>query len=283
MQHVRIFIFSLLFVVGLSSTAFGSDKEPNETYDRVIKARTLRCAYTTYPTFVEKDPNTGQFSGLFYDLVNEVGRQLGIKIEWTEEVGTDAIFEGFKTGRYDAVCPGYFAAPSRTWGGDFTKPLVFIPFELWVRASETRFKTFDDLNNPKVTIATLDGEMSQIATNETFPLATQKSLPGLTPATDRFVMVSTGKADATPMEAAIGAEYMKNNPGKIMRFGTKPGRVGGSTSIIPHDEFKLKEMLDTAIDTMLWTGALERIIGKHQKYPGTMLLPALPYQPESGH
>jgi polar amino acid transport system substrate-binding protein len=280
-QHVRKLFFFLIVVSLLSPVALASDRQANEVYDRVVKTHTLHCAYTTYPTFVEKDPNTGAFSGMFYDLVNEVGRQLGIKVEWTEEVGSDAIFEGFKTGRYDAVCPGYFAAPSRTWGGDFTKPIVFIPFDMWVRAGEKRFKSFDDFNNQRVTVATLDGEMSQIATNESFPLATQKSLSGLTPATDRFVMVATGKADATPMEAAIGAEYMKNNPGKIMPFGTKPIRLGGSTIIIPHDEFKLKEMLDTAIDSMLWTGAIERIIRKHEKYPGTMMLPAQPYQPES--
>jgi len=268
-------IIALLLLIPLAAQA--AEKEPS-TFDRVVKTRTLRCAYTIYPSFIEKDPNTGKFSGMFYDLVEEAGRQLGLKIEWTEEVGSDAIMTGLGT-RYDAVCAGYFAAPTRAWGGDFTKPLVFIPFHLWVRDKESRFKSLDDLNKESVSFATLDGEMSQIATTESFPKAKQKSLPGLTPATDRFEMVATNKVDATLMEGAIGAEYMAHNPGKIKQFGDRPVRLGGSTIIIPHNEFALKQMLDTAIDSMLWTGTIERIIKKNEEYPGTMLVPAPPYQP----
>lgn len=269
---------NLLLAVLLLCFAFPAcAAEKDSTYDRVAKTRTLRCAYTIYPTFVEKDPNTGKFSGMFYDLTEEIGKQLGLKIDWAEEVGSDVMMQGLGT-RYDAVCAGYFAAPSRTWGGDFTQALVFIPFDLWVRAKETRFKSFDDFNKDSVRFATLDGEISQIATNESFPQAKQTTLSGLTPATDRFQMVAGNKVDATLMEAAIGAEYMAANPGKIKRFGDRPLRVAGSTLIIPHDEFRLKRMLDTAIDSMLLTGAIERIVKKHEKYPGTMLVPALPYQ-----
>src|ERR1019366_454810 len=209
MRHI---VFALL-VLFTALPAFASDKQANEVYDRVVKTRTLRCAYTIYPTFIDKDPNTGKLSGLFHDLTEEIGRQLNLKIVWAEEVPTDAIFEGFRTGRYDAVCPGYFATPSRTAGGDFTRPLVFIPFNMYVRTGESRFKSFADFNNPGVTISTMDGEASQIAVNDAFPQAHQNTLPGTTAATDRFMAVAGGKSDATPMEAAIGMEDKAHHPG----------------------------------------------------------------------
>ncbi|MBI3442140.1 MAG: transporter substrate-binding domain-containing protein [Proteobacteria bacterium] len=267
-------LFTILLIC-FSFPAFATDQKES-IYDRVVRTKTLRCAYTTYPTFVEKDPNTGAFSGMFYDLVEEMGKQLGLKIEWTEEVGSDALFAGFQTGRYDAVCAGYAATPSRTWGGDFTKPLVFIPFYMYVRANETRFKDVDDLNKSGIGIATLDGEMSQIVIHADFPLAQEKSLPGLTAATDRLEMIATGKVDATPMEPAIAAEYMAHNPGKIKQFG-RSLRMEGSTILIPHNEFALKDMLDTAIDAMKWNGVIGKIVKKHEKYPGTMLVPAPAY------
>jgi ABC-type amino acid transport substrate-binding protein len=210
--------------------------------------------------------------------MTELGKQLNLKIEWTDEVGTDTLFESFKSGKADANCTGYFATPGRAWGGDFTRALVYLPYNLYVRAGEKRFKQFGDFNAKGVSISTLDGELSQTLVAETFPLAEQKSMPGLTPATDRLMAVAQGKADATPMEASIGAEYMAANPGKIERFGAVPLRVGGSVIVIPHDEFRLKALLDTAIDNMLTTGAIERIVKRHEKYPGSFLLPEQPYQ-----
>lgn len=247
-------------------------------YDRVMKTRTLRCAYTLYPTFVEKDPNTGEMSGMFYDLVNELGKQLDLKIEWADEVGSDVIFEGFKNHRYDAVCPGYFSIPSRAWGGYATKPFIFRPVYIYVRADETRFITDEDLNNPSVSVSLMDGEGASIAAEKKYPLAKKMSLPGITPATDRFEIVASGKADFTPMEASIALDYMDKNSGKIKQLGKYPLSVGGSVIFIPHYEDQLKAVLDTGIESLQYSGALEQIVRKYEKHPEATLLPALPYQ-----
>jgi len=268
-------LFFAFFILCLSLPAVAAEKE--SAYDRITKTKTLRCAYTTYPPFISKDANTGKMSGLFYDLTNELGRQLSLKVDWVEEVGSDAIFEGLNTGRYDAVCAGYAATPARTWGGDFLKTMIFVPFEMYVRADEKRFKTTEDFNSPDVTLATMDGEMSQIVANEFFPRAKQASVSGLTPGADRMMMVAAGKADAVPIDAPIGREYMDHNPGKVKLFGGKPLRLEGSTLIIPHNEFALKSMMDTAIDSMQWNGVTERILNKYAKYAGSFLLPVQPY------
>lgn len=271
------YALAILLLSLFSTISFAAEKE--SAYDRVVKTRTLRCAYTTYPPFIIKDAKTGEMSGLFYELTNELGRQLNLKVDWTEEVGSDSILEGLRTGRYDAVCAGYTSTPSRAWGGDFLKPMVFGPFELYIRADETRFKSLDDFNKPDVTLATMDGELSQVVANEIFPLAKQASVPGLTPGSDRMMMVATKKADAVPIDAPIGREYMANNPGKVKLFSDKPLRLAGSTLIIPLNEFALKSMLNTAVDAMQWNGITERITKKYTKYPGAFLMPALVYQP----
>src|ERR1035441_4639325 len=199
MKHIVFAILVLLTAL----PAFASDKQANEVYDRVVKTRTLRCAYTIYPPFIAKDTVTGEISGLFHDLTEQMGKDLGIKIVWAEEVGSDAIFSGLGTGRYDAVCVGYFSTPSRANGGAFTKPLVFVPTYMYVRKGESRFHAIDDFNKPGVKIGTMDGEFSQIFKNDRLPLAGEVSLGGLSSAAERLEVVATGKADATLIEAAI--------------------------------------------------------------------------------
>ncbi len=269
-------ILSLL-LLALSATPVTAESRTT-AFDRVITKRELRCAYTIYPTFVEKDPNTGKFSGLFYDLMEEMGKQLEIKIIWSEEVGSDNIFEGLKTGRYDAVCAGYFGTPARTFGGDFTKPVFYMPYNAYVRADDTRFKKFEDLNSDKVTFSTLDGELSSVIQAKRFPLSKAISLPGLTPATDRLEAVVSKKADVTMMEPSIAEEYMAANPGILKQLTEQPLEVGGSVIIIPHHEHALKNMLDATIDSMTITNTLQPIIKKHQKFKGSFFAPSKPYE-----
>jgi len=276
MRHTLLAI--LVFFTALP--AFASDKQANGVYDRVVKTRTLRCAYTIYPPFIAKDTATGEISGLFHDLLEQMGKELGIKIVWAEEIGSDAIFSGLGTGRYDAVCAGYFSTPSRANGGNFTKPLVFVPTYLYVRKGEKRFHNLDDFNKPGVKIGTMDGEFSQIFKNDRLPLAGEVSLGGLSSAAERLEVVATGKADATLIEAAIGNEYMAHNPGKLEPWGIAPVHIGGSVVILPHGEYDLVAYLNAAIDSLLYAGTLENIVQKYQKSRGSFLLPMQPYQTE---
>ena len=250
------------------------------TLERVLRTGTLRCAYTIYPTYVEKDPTTGKLSGMFYDMVNTLGKTLGVKVDWVAEVGTDSIFEGFRTNRYDAVCAGYWRTPGRAHGGSFTRPIVFTPVYLYIRNNEQRFHAMEDFNKPTVTFSTMDGEATEAVVKGNFPQAKTVSLPGLTPATDRFLNVAAGKTDATMMEGGIGAEFMAANPGKIRLFTQHPMMTGASVLVIPHGESDLKDFLDAGISGMLESGEMRQLVHRYIKYPGAVLLPADEFKTE---
>ena len=69
------------------------------TYDRVIRTGTLRCGYAAwYPNLII-DPNTKAKSGISYDVMEEVGRRLGLKVEWTQEAGFGSAEQDLKTGK----------------------------------------------------------------------------------------------------------------------------------------------------------------------------------------
>jgi ABC-type amino acid transport substrate-binding protein len=69
-----------------------------------------------------RDPNTGQFSGITYDFMQEVGKSMNIKVEYSMEVPWDSAAVALQTGKADAHCAGIWATPSR--GKSFVVPVV---------------------------------------------------------------------------------------------------------------------------------------------------------------
>ena len=194
------------------TTATPATKETR--LDQIKRTGTLRCGYQVWPPMFVKDPNTGKMSGLYYDLVEEIGRQLKIKIEWTAEIATGQMLSDLNMNRYDAVC-GYFGrTPSRAREAGFTMPLFYVPIYMYVRADDTRFdRDVFSANKPDVKFATLDGEFSSIAANESFPDAARVSVPQMSTAADLFMIVSSKKADAVIQDSAAFSDYDTHNPG----------------------------------------------------------------------
>src|SRR5580704_8643017 len=131
------------------------------TYERVIRTGEIRCAYEPYAPALSKDPNTGQLSGIFYDVMQEVGRRLNLKINWVEEVGYGVIPEGFVTDRYDAFCNTVFPTAERSRGGAFTIPICYSAVDDFVRADDHRFDNdLPKLDDPAVKFSGKDGDVS---------------------------------------------------------------------------------------------------------------------------
>src|SRR5580704_1928032 len=139
----RIILILLVLVVGWRDVnKHAADKKSaaaETTYQRVLRTGEIRCAYEPYAPALSKDPNTGQLSGIFYDVVEEIGRRLNLKINWVEEVGYGVIPEGFVTDRYDAFCNTVFPTAERSRGGAFTIPIFYSSVDVFVRADDHRF------------------------------------------------------------------------------------------------------------------------------------------------
>lgn len=271
------------YLTPASGTPAAVKEDKKETvFDRVMRTRTLRCAYTPYPPLVIKDANTGKLSGFMYDLVEEMGKQLSLKIEWTVEVAPAGMFEGFLANQYDAICAGYFRNPARATRGDFTDPLFFMASSVYVRADDTRFDSdMYLLNSKEYSFATIDGEIAAFTVKEDFPQARVSSLPetAISDVSIRMLNVTTKKNDATIIEDVLANDFSKKSPVQIKAL-LPPVRVQGSTIIVPQNEYPLKRMLDASIANMLDTGTIKHKILEYTDGYG-YYLSANPYKIES--
>jgi ABC-type amino acid transport substrate-binding protein len=266
------FVFLLPF-----HSALAAEKRPS-TYDRVMSTGVIRCGYFVWPPFLDKDVNTGEMSGLYYDLTERIGQELSLKIEWIGEISWTSLFEGFETNKMDMICGPITATPARARASDFTIPITFYPTYLFSSDKETRFDNkYQAANDPSVKISILEGEMSQTIANKDFPKAQQVSVMSFSGAGDQLMALATGKVDLVVTEPLAPATYMENNPGKIKRVAGAPLRVLPISLAIPQDQYKFTQMINLTLQSLHDTGYIETLY-KAKLPSDAYILPNKPYE-----
>jgi len=100
----------------------------------------IRCSYASYPPYCIKDPNSGELSGIFVDVLEKIGNKLELDIEWVEEVGWGTIFEGLESGRHDMFGTGLWQNSSRGKRGYFSKPIFYNGVRIWAVLENREFR-----------------------------------------------------------------------------------------------------------------------------------------------
>lgn len=274
MKQIIVILLALLLGLGLSPLVNHHAQEQakaESVYQRVVRTNTLRCGYASWPPFLRKDPNTGQLSGFNYDIISEIGKELGLKIEWVEEVGFGNYIEGLNTNRYDVMCQTVWPDPGRFKNATVTLPVHYHKVYVVVRANDHRFDHgYGDLNDPSFKTSAIESDITETITKTDFPLATEISLPQSADASQLFMEVATGKADATFVDYGFFEDYNKNNPGKLKIAGSVL-RVYGSVFSVRQGEIELKSLLDDAIIALGNNGKLAEIL---KRFPTNAMPPA---------
>ncbi|MBN2415420.1 transporter substrate-binding domain-containing protein [bacterium] len=281
MKNLLIVLITILFVC----TQFACQQSPQtqgqkeSLYARVLRTGEIRCSYASYPPYCIKDPNTGAMSGIFVDVLEEIGKKLELKINWVEEVGWGTIFEGLESDRYDLFGAGLWQNSSRGKRGYFSKPLFYNGIRIWVRANETRIKTLEDINSLEIRLTVQDGAMDAVIADTDFPKAQKLAIPQLNPWSDNLLNTISNKADVSLSELGPITEFLKKNPGTLKEVDIgRPLRVFANCYAFKMGEDKFKSMIDAAIDELVFDGTIEKILQKYETAPGQFLRVAAPYE-----
>jgi ABC-type amino acid transport substrate-binding protein len=257
-------VFALLFIVCVLFAPPAAAAAKESAYDRVTRTSTLRCGYYIYPPETIMDPNTKQISGWAHDIVEEAGKALGIKIDWTEEITLDAIYEGVNSGRFDALCSTLWESPERSKHILFTQTVAFPTYYPLVRVDDRRFdKDLSLINSVDVKIAVMEGEYGEAVAKEKFPKAQRVSLPRGSQYTTIFQDVATKKADIVFAVPATGQKFIDNNPGVLRMIDKEVVLMPASVIMLNTDEVKLKNLLDSTLRHLILKGTVDDILKKY--------------------
>ncbi|MBE2191813.1 MAG: amino acid ABC transporter substrate-binding protein [Alphaproteobacteria bacterium] len=257
-------LFFILLAI-LSGTAFAAENE--SVYDRVVKSGVIRCGYGISPPVMVKDPNSGVMSGLDVEIWNEIGKELGLKIEWAEEAGWGNFIEGLRTGRYDAFCSELWPDPARSKFLSLTDPVLFSFLDAYVRSDDMRFDGhLDKINDPSVKIPAIEGDVSATLSQNGFSKATLEYLPQTATLSDMFLSILTKKSDVIFIDQAMIAGLDQNNKGKIRKVENVPHAFTfGSYYGVVAGEYQLRDMINLALRTMKNDGRLEKLAQKYSE------------------
>ncbi len=264
--------------------AFGGWRRSNEavnksSYAQIRATGTIRAGYAVGAPLLVIDPNTRQKSGIFYDITNAAATHLGLKVDWTEEVGYGQMIQGLNDRRYDIVGSGVWINSDRARGADFTIPVYYDAVYAYAKSGDTRFNDLSKLDSPNFTISTMDGELGASIAKADFPKAKTLELPQNADFTQMILNVVDGKADIVFLAAAPARSYEAANPSKIISVAqNKPLRIFPNAIIIPQGQYELRQALNYALMEMLNNGEIEGILKKYEKVPGSFLRIAAPYQ-----
>ncbi len=261
-------LLTVLLTLWFSSHWSSSESQTTQEslFERVEKAGKIRCAYIVWPPEFNKDPNTGQFSGMAYDITTELFGRLNIDVEWTEEVSFATMSEGLKNDRYDAVCFTLYRDNRRAKVAEMSTPIFYSGTGIYVRDNDDRFDNQDVsiFNDPNITISTIDGEMSEIVSKERFPKAQTLSLPQLSSPADMLMNVATGKADVTFANNIVATSFIKNNPGQIRNIQEdNPLLLFGHSLAFQKGAHDLVSSVNVVLEEMLNHGIIDIIIDKY--------------------
>jgi ABC-type amino acid transport substrate-binding protein len=241
----------------------GSATKQETAYERVMRTKILRCGYFIEPPFTMVD-GSGTKSGIAADLITQIAAEIGLRIEWTQEINLATMTEDLEYKRYDAVCGGLFIL-TRSGRIDYTAPFAKTALHGYVRADDVRFdRLISDVDWPSIKISGMDGEGATAAARKILPQAQLEILPQNAQIAEMLLSVSSGKTDIAFVIPGVFKNFDMNNPGLLKQAGLdRPLYVYNFAFGLPVEEPGLKRLLDIAIAQRQVSGELEQLIRKY--------------------
>jgi len=264
MKKYATIIIGIIAVVALVlSLSMKSHAKTLSVSDQVINSGVLKIGYIIYPPLLEKDPTTGQLSGVSYDLVEAAAKNLGLKTDWVEEVGWGTAIQGLQDNRYDIVGTEMWPNSARAREAVFSTAPMNSTIYPYVRTGDTRFNNLANINSSNVTIGVLDGEMAQFIAAEDYPNAKTDVLPQLDSYGQVFQDLLSKKADIVFVEPSVADDFLKTNPGAIERVNVPPIRTLGNSFAFARGQDSMVDMWNIAMNELITNGTVAQTLQKY--------------------
>jgi ABC-type amino acid transport substrate-binding protein len=248
-------------------------------YEHVMRTGTIRCGYMSSRPGLIVDPETKQMSGLFYDYMMEVGKLLNLKVEFVQDLNIIEYPDALNSGKIDAMCTGVGISADRGKYTDFITPLYYSPVYMIVRADENRLEDNPMLaNNSNFTMIYIEGGIAATLRKYIYPRSTPLELPRVARSPDMFLSLASHEGDFVLGDIYNYNEFTTKNPGKIKQASTKPVFIIPVSIAIKNGEREMQSMLAYATQQLQFSGVMDRLLDKYEKYPGMFYRTVPPYR-----
>jgi ABC-type amino acid transport substrate-binding protein len=265
-----------VLILAFSFPALAAEKE--SAYERVMRTGVLRCGIVPWPPGAEVDPVTKEIRGPTKELFDSIIRLTGWKPEFVE-IALGEVPLALKHGKIDAMCADGPWTITNIKVVDYTTWAAYSPVLVYVRANETRYKNYGDLDAQNVSFVGIDGDISSDLVALRFPKAILRTLINLTDPAQMMMEVADGKADAVILDPVTAESFMKNNPGKVTPFPEKePLAVYPLGMSVRRGEARLQQTLSRATEMAINIGLVDRKLDLYDPTRRIVYSPLMPYR-----
>ena len=163
--------------------------------NRILDAGSLRVGTTgDFPPMTSRDPDTKNYVGYDIDAAGELAKDLGVEAAFLP-ADWKTLVNGIVADKYDIVMSGVSMSLERAKVAGFTQPyLEFSTVPVLRKKNAERFKSWADIDQKGITVATTLGTVFDAQAREYFKAATLRQVEA--PAAGNQEVLS-GRADVT--------------------------------------------------------------------------------------
>jgi len=249
-KSVLLLVSAML--VAITATAFAADGSWNQVK---TAGKIVIGLDDAFPPMGYRDAG-GKLIGFDIDTAEEVGKRLGIKIEW-QPTAWDGVIHSLNSKKFDAIWNGMTITEERAKEVAFTKPYIMDGQVAVVKFSEKRFKKLADLKSVKV-----GAQKGSSALNAVKKLASAPAeLKEYEDNPKALLDLEAGRIDTVVIDNVTGRDFIAKRPGQ---FKILPGFISKEPFGVAFrkDDKELREKVQKTLDAMVKDGSLAKISRK---------------------
>ena len=208
-----VLMIAVLVIAGCSDASGGGVSTENSTIQKVLKEKKLVIGMSSgYFPFDMKDPN-GDFVGYDVDFANALGAALGdnIKVEY-KQFTFDGLIPALQTGEVDMIFAGMTIRGDRALAVSFANPYFQTGQAVMLPASDTKTKTWQELDVKGNKIAVGIGTTGALLAKDVFKNAEVLDFEDFPSAA---AAMAQGKANAVLYDEPAIAVWNLKNAGQV--------------------------------------------------------------------
>ena len=134
----------------------------------------------------------------------------------------------------------------------------------YVRTGDSRLSSdLSKLNSDQFTVSAVDGELATFIAAQDYPKAKLSTLPQTSSYAEVFLNIVNNKADVSFSEPSAANDFLKSNPGKIMKASENPTRTYGLSFAFARGSNDMVSMWNVALDELVKEGVISSTLSKY--------------------
>jgi polar amino acid transport system substrate-binding protein len=249
--------FARILMSVVAFAMFGSALAQSSALSRIDKEKTLRVGWAVWHPYVFRDPKSNQVEGISYELLQEMGKALGVKVEWIEDSWA-TLPAGLQASKFE-ITNLMAITPPRAEVVGFSEAVTQHGLSLIAPQAEVaKTKSWQDWDRPGVKIAVTLGANSDMFVTEKFKRA---EIVRLKTVPENVLALVSGRVNAHASTIDALKTIQKEHP----NLGIVPGSFGFSevAFALPKGDAQLAKRVNQFVAEAKKSGRISQLLTKY--------------------